>query len=470
MVGVPGRSKGCSTCRRRKKGCDRRLPSCSQCLRLGLPCGGYSRDLVWVTNVPERGVALGPESQHELRGQPAHEGSKDDEPWVVRYSRPNTQQVGAPGPLFLRRHRLPTEWGPSSCLNCRQRRLSCDESWPECLACSQSGLPCLQPSSASSASVTTPIRPALSAQSLEDRQFYYRFLTAAIPTLPLRSGHLWEQAATMSHSYECLEHAILALGASHLSHSGDANAGTRALHHRIAAIKLFNEQIGYAPTTTADADALFAAIGCLLSQTTLLPDGIVEYMTVTRVAGFVVNMVTPKFPTSIFHIFTPERHVDLLLGMVSERAKDLEIIDSFTASLVLVEEICHMETERRFLSQLRRSIDALPTSAWKACEAFIWALLTPTRFTNEEFTAFLRPGNHVGLILTIHMLLLEYILGQACMGPSEDPKAEFRKLTVMRWTTGLASSLPPRYHAYMRWPLHYCDIMARQDARSLLNP
>ncbi|OAQ77764.1 C6 transcription factor [Purpureocillium lilacinum] len=274
----------------------------------------------------------------------------------------------------------------------------------------------------------------------------------------------------MSHSYNCLEHAILALGASHVSHSGDAHAGTRALHHRVVAIKLFNEQIGYAPTTTADADALFAAIGCLLSQTTLLPDGIVEYMTLTRVAGFVVNMVTPRFPTSIFHIFTPERHVDLLLGMVAERPKDLALIDSFTASLLLVEEICHQETERRFFSQLRRSIDALRISAQKACEAFIAALLTPTTFNNEEFVEFLKPGNHAGLLLTIHMLLLEYILGQACMGPSDDPKAEYRKNTVIRWTTGLAGSLPPQYQVYIRWPLQYCAVMARQDARSLLNP
>lgn len=58
----------------------------------------------------------------------------------------------------------------------------------------------MRPSSASPAAVTAPIRPALSAQSLEDRHFYHRFLTAAIPTLPLRSGHLWAQAATMSHS------------------------------------------------------------------------------------------------------------------------------------------------------------------------------------------------------------------------------------------------------------------------------
>ncbi|KAI1740112.1 hypothetical protein F4680DRAFT_419719 [Xylaria scruposa] len=50
MVGVPGRSKGCSTCRKRKKGCDRRQPTCTQCSNAGLKCGGYQRDVVFLNH------------------------------------------------------------------------------------------------------------------------------------------------------------------------------------------------------------------------------------------------------------------------------------------------------------------------------------------------------------------------------------------------------------------------------------
>ncbi|EFX02891.1 fungal transcriptional regulatory protein [Grosmannia clavigera kw1407] len=48
MVGVPGRSKACATCRRRKKGCDLKRPSCTQCRRAGLECGGYERGRIFV--------------------------------------------------------------------------------------------------------------------------------------------------------------------------------------------------------------------------------------------------------------------------------------------------------------------------------------------------------------------------------------------------------------------------------------
>ncbi|CCT74270.1 uncharacterized protein FFUJ_10316 [Fusarium fujikuroi IMI 58289] len=48
MVGVPGRSKACVTCRRRRKGCDKKVPFCGQCLTLGIPCEGYERQQIWL--------------------------------------------------------------------------------------------------------------------------------------------------------------------------------------------------------------------------------------------------------------------------------------------------------------------------------------------------------------------------------------------------------------------------------------
>ncbi|UPX16407.1 uncharacterized protein EKO05_0006809 [Ascochyta rabiei] len=66
MVGIPGRSKGCVTCRKRKKGvrssparrlsvsddyqCDAQQPACSQCLERNIECGGYDPDRVFITS------------------------------------------------------------------------------------------------------------------------------------------------------------------------------------------------------------------------------------------------------------------------------------------------------------------------------------------------------------------------------------------------------------------------------------
>ncbi|KAL0261775.1 hypothetical protein SLS55_003207 [Diplodia seriata] len=58
MVGVPGRSKGCATCRKRKKGCDLQRPGCGQCLRSGLECGGYDRQRIFINHTTPPSSAL----------------------------------------------------------------------------------------------------------------------------------------------------------------------------------------------------------------------------------------------------------------------------------------------------------------------------------------------------------------------------------------------------------------------------
>ncbi|KIW04433.1 uncharacterized protein PV09_04703 [Verruconis gallopava] len=47
MVNVAGRSKGCSTCRRRKVKCDQTRPLCARCARSNLYCDG-ARDIVFI--------------------------------------------------------------------------------------------------------------------------------------------------------------------------------------------------------------------------------------------------------------------------------------------------------------------------------------------------------------------------------------------------------------------------------------
>ncbi|CCT61151.1 hypothetical protein [Plenodomus lingam JN3] len=54
MVGVPGRSKGCVTCRKRKKGCDLAKPACGQCNERGIVCGGYDSDRIFIYQANEK--------------------------------------------------------------------------------------------------------------------------------------------------------------------------------------------------------------------------------------------------------------------------------------------------------------------------------------------------------------------------------------------------------------------------------
>ncbi|KAF7556916.1 hypothetical protein G7Z17_g1081 [Cylindrodendrum hubeiense] len=50
---------GCSTCKGRKVKCDQARPACGDCTRLGLPCGGYANNLLWIEYDPSGGEGSG---------------------------------------------------------------------------------------------------------------------------------------------------------------------------------------------------------------------------------------------------------------------------------------------------------------------------------------------------------------------------------------------------------------------------
>ncbi|KAK4207284.1 Sterigmatocystin biosynthesis regulatory protein [Rhypophila decipiens] len=75
MVGVPGRSKACVTCRKRRKGCDFGRPTCAQCRKHELQCGGYESQRVFVVSTPEArqpGYSAGDTSKAHRRICPAN--------------------------------------------------------------------------------------------------------------------------------------------------------------------------------------------------------------------------------------------------------------------------------------------------------------------------------------------------------------------------------------------------------------
>ncbi|KAI1115020.1 hypothetical protein F5Y14DRAFT_143046 [Nemania sp. NC0429] len=48
MVGVPGKYKGCNTCRARRVKCDNTRPFCKKCIDYGRECAGYERETVFI--------------------------------------------------------------------------------------------------------------------------------------------------------------------------------------------------------------------------------------------------------------------------------------------------------------------------------------------------------------------------------------------------------------------------------------
>ncbi|PTB49884.1 hypothetical protein M431DRAFT_499900 [Trichoderma harzianum CBS 226.95] len=403
------------------------------------------------------------DSSVDLHESPSEQGSSDA---VVRKSNK---------PLSRRGH-FKSRLG---CFNCKRRRVKCNELRPSCSPCCRLGLNCSYPtptssSSASSSSTSSSSslapRAALSGIALEDLRFYHQFLLAAFPTLPLKAKDVWMDAAAMSHQYDYLAHAVLGLGASHLSQHGNVDYTSQALQHRVTAMKLVNEQLDHPPTKPADQDALFAAVICLVTQSSLMPDSMIDYITTTRGGNLVASRIITDYEKSIFKYFTPMEHDRSLEKLISEQPRNFEAIEGFHASALRIMPLCQKPTEVSYCECMLRCINNLRTSCLEAWREFVILFIMPTTFNNQDFMEFVDYENHTGHLLIIHMFLLDYVLGNACLSKSDEPEYPGRKFVIINWTRDLARRLPSSYKEYTEWPLEYCKVLAERDARYLLSP
>ncbi|KAH7163364.1 hypothetical protein B0J13DRAFT_464819 [Dactylonectria estremocensis] len=357
------------------------------------------------------------------------------------------------------------------CFNCKRRRVKCDEKRPLCAPCSRLGLSCKYPHRESQAAVDEIPRSTSTSFTLDDLRFHHQFLTVAYPSLPLRGEDVWSQCAAMSHSYDYLAHAALGLGASHLSQNGSGNFTAQALQHRVTAIGLISEQLAEPSDKTLEqADALFAALLCIVAQSSLMPDGMTEYLVMTRGANLVAASIMPDFSRSVFKAFSAQGHLESLRRMINDQPKDLAVLDGFHSSVMNLEPICQTLCERAYFGSLVKTITSVPTSSFGAWREFVDLFLMPSFMSNLDFQSFIDPDNHVGQLLIIHMFLLDYVLGRSFIAPSDEPKCPGRKNMVILWTENVVKSLPPEYEIYAMWLKHFCLVLAEQDARYLLSP
>ncbi|CAM1505338.1 Fc.00g109750.m01.CDS01 [Cosmosporella sp. VM-42] len=84
MVGVPGKYKGCETCRRRRVKCSNERPFCQKCIASGRECEGYERVRVFITGTPEtKGrVASHPKKASSTK-KPKNAAGEDAKPELV---------------------------------------------------------------------------------------------------------------------------------------------------------------------------------------------------------------------------------------------------------------------------------------------------------------------------------------------------------------------------------------------------
>jgi hypothetical protein len=120
---------------------------------------------------------------------------------------------GAELSVRIRRRPVPRKGHTKSrrgCLNCKRRKVKCQETLPECAHCTRIGLVCEYPDrrprpapEPSPSVIGSPSAPLQSGPPLfdgDDMRFFHHFLVTAYPPLPILGDDLWRDVAALSHT------------------------------------------------------------------------------------------------------------------------------------------------------------------------------------------------------------------------------------------------------------------------------
>ncbi|KAH8679342.1 hypothetical protein BGZ61DRAFT_457065 [Ilyonectria robusta] len=357
------------------------------------------------------------------------------------------------------------------CLNCKRRKVKCQETLPGCGHCERLGLACEYPSNTDSALAMPAPAMALQATptqfTMEDLRLFQHFIFHAYPPLPLKGDSVWREVAALSHSFDFLIHAMLGLAASHLSLGTNADYTSQALTHRVYAIGSLNQALNTPCATKAEGDARFATMMALTFQASYMPEGMQEFLSMIRGCIVVSDTAMPYFTESVFHTFSPERHEQSVHELNQEPSHHGQNADIFKDALIssrALGPLCRGVLEVRYLGIIERILKATQRSDVDAYIEVSAAYRVLGEGSAPEFDLFIDASNYTAQIIMMHFFIIEYVVGLNALTPVMD-SFPFRRAMISSWILELEQKLPVEYKQYMRWPMDFAQCRDVEQSR-----
>ncbi|KAK2594051.1 hypothetical protein QQS21_008236 [Conoideocrella luteorostrata] len=394
---------------------------------------------------------------------------------------PSTQSTKRRRPIPRKGHTK----SRAGCPNCKRRKVKCDEVSPVCGPCKRLDLNCeyvkicMAPRNASqevvlaASSVPQTLSTHPGSINFTDLRFFQHFLISAFPPLPVGGRHVWQYISQMSHKYEFLVHSMLGLGASHLSLLAPGDFNHAALQHRVAAIEKLNRFLSIPKLSVPDTEAAFAAILALTFQAAHMPDGLDDFLTMTRGCFLVGTYIVPDLDNSAFKTFERDLYIEKASAVAALDENRLPLLDEivadgFRASLEELGPLCNSVVEIEHLAMMRKVITSATNSLYECFREHSFLHEKAGRLSAQEFALFTNPNNHIGRLVIIHMLLMDCIMSRTICVWEEGPQVTFndtrhrydaRNVMAIKWIENIYESLPEMYQPYAQWPLLFARYL-----------
>jgi Fungal specific transcription factor domain len=372
-------------------------------------------------------------------------------------------------PKFKRQSHQKSRLG---CFSCKTRRIKCGEEKPVCENCADAARArvCVYPSEDPSTERLSDIQapsatPASTREfNLQDMQFFYHFINAAVPPLPLGSTAVWvHEIPQFAQEHPYLMHALLALGASHLGSVSPENSKYHkaALTHRIRAISGLKKAMPQARGVYGESDAILATCYALLYQSASIADGMADFITFVRGCMLAKTKFQEDGSKTAFDL-TPDKHFQMVEHYVrrlpnvdSSLIQDgLEALDALQPHLLGPPEV-----------QLYRALRGVLTGLHNSSEVgYVHFMLLYEIWKGEEtFKACLDPTNTaIQLLMSFYIAELIIMVPLSPLHWPEGPGSRRRLAGVLNWSHGIWRSTPSNLQPYLKWPRSIVTMAATE--------
>ncbi|EOA85778.1 uncharacterized protein SETTUDRAFT_151790 [Exserohilum turcica Et28A] len=352
------------------------------------------------------------------------------------------------------------------CYSCKRRRIKCNEKHPKCNHCIKAGLQCDYPANI----IQTTQRPQtiLNPQdmgnlrsgpgmfSMADMRLFHHFLITAYPHLPVGADKVWITVIpSFAHNYEYLIHSILALSASHLDAVTNSGVAEQAIQHRILAVKSLNDALSAPPKTQCERDARMAAALALAFQSSHLQDGMAEFLTMVRGCNLIAGDEMSLVDDSVFQAFREDGHLQTMRNRIdnsSLKSVNQEDLDLAAVSLGSIEALNMSEWERTYWELLVRIVEHAYKRPIEAYTTFVTLYNIPSRWTHEQFQAFIDANNSVAQILLAHFIAIQAILTPILYLERVGFQGVNAPTAVLSWVEGIYWNVPYQLRHHVEWP------------------
>lgn len=254
-------------------------------------------------------------------------------------------------------------------------------------------------------------------------------------------------------------HAILSLGASHLSlispTADTTDSSTLAIAHRGHALKGLKELMGKPGLSSEELDAMLATCYALALQSGYMTDGLMDFVVLIRGCAHLTAKITSRDNSeSMFPLMTSVSTLKFLPPDMDTMTVNTPQVERGIESLQALFPILQDEVHLRFQTAMLETLYTVKHSCLKGFLQHQQTFVVWYGMEETEFQKFIAPENAISSLLFAYYVAVSVLTTPMLLAiMPQRTRSPHTILNQIQWVDAITHQLPTHLHPYLRWPL-----------------